>query len=407
MVTDTADASAATRFVSLFRLAAATAVGSVGLAAGGTSGALAAAEIAGSTSAAGLPLSTLVAGSGAGALLISRWTRRTGRPAALAGGYLVGATGAIVTAAAIGAENLVLLLAGSAALGFANAAVFLSRYAASDKSSAIRGRTMGFILTAAAIGAVAGPNLLGPAGALADAIGLPRVAGLYLVATVSFGLATVLHWQGGRGVARDSTRRLARIPIRLAGPATRRALAVLGATNLAMVATMAIAPVQMGHNGHDLTVVGIVVSGHVVCMFAPAALWGWLGDRAGHHIVVALGAALLIAAGVSGAAVEITHAGAMTAVLALLGLGWSAGVIGASALLAESVSAADRPGAEAYGEVAMSVGAGAGAPMAGVLAASGSFALLCLAAAAVGLAVLAAAMQSAAGRTAARPGVSA
>lgn len=392
----------------LLQLAAATAVGSVGLAAGGTAGALAAAEITGSTGAAGFPLGTLVVGSGAGALLISWWTRRTGRRAALAGGYLVGTAGAIITAAAIGMQNFGLLLVGSAALGFANAAVFLSRYAAADNTAgAHRGRTMGLILAAAAIGAVAGPNLLGPGGALADAVGLPRVAGVYLVAVLSFGLAAALLWRGGRGAVEDASRHLARTPVRIAAPMTRRALAVLGATNLAMVATMAIAPVHMEHNGHGLTVVGFVVSGHVLCMFAPAALWGRLGDRAGHHVVIALGAGLLIAAGVAGAGVNTAHAGAMAAVLALLGLGWSAGVVGASAMLVGSVPDAARPRVEGYGEVAMSLAAGGGAPLAGVLASSGGFAALCLAAAAVGLAALTAVWQGAAERPAAGSGVSA
>src|SRR5262245_7271400 len=86
----------------LTRLAVATAVGAVGLAAGGSAGALLAEEITGSTAWAGLPLGFLVAGSAVSALVISRRTGRAGRAPALVLGYLAGAAGAVlVTVAAI------------------------------------------------------------------------------------------------------------------------------------------------------------------------------------------------------------------------------------------------------------------------------------------------------------------
>jgi predicted MFS family arabinose efflux permease len=76
-------------------------------------------------------------------------------------------------------------------------------------------------------------------------------------------------------------------------------------------------------------------------------------------------------------------------------------------MLVGSVPDAARPRVEGYGEVAMSLAAGGGAPLAGVLASSGGFAALCLAAAAVGLAALTAVWQGAAERPAAGSGVSA
>ena len=62
----------------LFLLAVATAVGSMGLAAGGTAGSLLAVEITGAEAAAGLPLGLLVVGSAAAALLVSRRTSSVG-----------------------------------------------------------------------------------------------------------------------------------------------------------------------------------------------------------------------------------------------------------------------------------------------------------------------------------------
>src|SRR4029450_6544836 len=69
-------------------------------------------------------------------------------------------------------------------------AIFLSRYAAADLAVAdARGRALGTVLFATALGTVAGPALLVPTGRLAQALGLPRVAGLYLVSVAAFAAA--------------------------------------------------------------------------------------------------------------------------------------------------------------------------------------------------------------------------
>src|SRR6266508_449982 len=75
-------------------LGATSAVGSIGLAAGGTAGALLGARLAGTEAAAGLPLGLLVLGSGAFALLVSWQTTRIGRGGSLAAGYAAEAAGA-------------------------------------------------------------------------------------------------------------------------------------------------------------------------------------------------------------------------------------------------------------------------------------------------------------------------
>src|SRR5918992_2220501 len=229
-------------------LAAATAVGSLGLAAGGTAGALLAEDITGSEAAAGLPLGVLVAGSAAGALLIARQTNRAGRAAGLILGYVLGAAGAVTVIGAAIVSNFALVLVGSAALGAANAAVFLTRYAAADVGDeTTRGRALGTVFVAASVGAITSPNLLGPSGRLADAIGLPELAGLYLVAIPAFAVAAWLLARVSRGPATSSSD-AALVPHEsraTIGPGrVRGALVVLGAVNFVMVAVMAIAPVH-------------------------------------------------------------------------------------------------------------------------------------------------------------------
>jgi MFS family permease len=98
-------------------------------------------------------------------------------------------------------------------------------------------------------------------------------------------------------------------------------------------------------------------------MFAPAPLTGWLTDRFGPLAVACAGAALLILAGALAAAggSGVTFALGLT----LLGVGWNAGLIAGSALLASAVSIAQRPRVEGAGELCMGVAAGTATAIAG------------------------------------------
>jgi MFS family permease len=123
-------------------------------------------------------------------------------------------------------------------------------------------------------------------------------------------------------------------------------------------------------------------------MFAPSPLTGRLADRAGGRAVAAVGAVLLAASGVGGALLDLADGLTVGVLLAVLGLGWNAGVVGGSTMLAGSVPAALRPRTEGIGEVAMGLAAGAGAPIAGVLVAFGDFAVLWTAGTVVALLML-------------------
>jgi MFS family permease len=307
----------------------ATAVGSTGLAAGGTAGALLGAELAGTNAAAGIPLGLLVVGSAASALLISYATPRFGRARSLALGYLVGVAGAIVVVIAAAADSLMLVLIGSVFVGAANAAVFLTRYAAADSVHAgVRGRALGAVFFATALGAVVSPLLLGPSGDLAEAVELPSLSGLYLVAIAAFALAAVALSAGPTApvaVAEDGEPPLpvtrSDLAVGLRAPAARTAMLVLGASNFVMVAVMAIAPVHLTEHDHSLAFVGLVISLHVAGMFAPSPLSGWLADRIGPSAVAGIGFAFFVVAGLGGALVDKDSGTAITALLVVLGLG--------------------------------------------------------------------------------------
>jgi MFS family permease len=379
-------------------------LGALGLAAGGTAGALLAEELTGTPASAGLPLAVLVLGSGIGAVATTRVMDRAGRRAGLALAHLGGALGAGVAVAAAALADWPLLLAGCALLGGGNAAVMLARYAAADLATR-RGRSISTVVAAASVGAVAGPNLLGPAGSSARALGLPEPTGLFLLAVPAFLVAALVllaflrpdPLQVARAAAPAATdgrqpapaRGRANLAAVLGDRQIRFALLVLALTNLTMVGMMAVAPVHLHAHGAGMGTVGLMISVHIAAMYLPSSLTCWLADTYGGQLVAGAGALLLVGAGVLAATAGSGRQGTMAALL-LLGIGWNAGLIGGSALLRDApVHPSLRTRAEGLGELGMGAAAAAGGSGAGLLLATGGFGLLGLVVAAPCLLVLA------------------
>jgi MFS family permease len=370
-------------------LVVAQVLGAVGLAAGGTAGALLAQELTGDTAAAGLPLALLVLGSGIGALVVTRIMNVAGRRAGLTTAHLCGAAGASLSVAAAGLRDWSLLLGGCTLLGCGNAAVMLARYAAADLAVR-RGRSISTVVTAASVGAVAGPNLLGPSGGVARGPGLPDATGLFLLAIPAFLAAALVLTMFLRPdpllVARSATSAgapVAAAPIIavLANANVRLALLVLATSNLTMVAIMAVAPVQMHAHGAGLGMVGLMISAHIGAMYLPSPITGALADRLGARRVASSAALLLLGAGTIGLVAGSGVVGTVI-VLLLLGIGWNAGLIGGSALLREApIEPSQQTWAEGLGELGMGAAAAVGGGSAGLVLGGGGFAVLCLVAA--------------------------
>src|SRR5689334_23666892 len=177
-------------------LVAGVALGSTGHIAAVTVATIVATHIAGGTTAwSGAPSATVVLGAAAGASALSWLMVRRGRRIGLATGYVVSVLGAIVATIAIIAMSLPMLLAGTVLIGFGNASNQLSRYVSADLATPDRrASAIGLVVWGATIGAVVGPNLVAPAGNIAVALGLPELAGPYLVPIVFVGAAALLSF---------------------------------------------------------------------------------------------------------------------------------------------------------------------------------------------------------------------
>jgi MFS family permease len=360
---------------------------------GAAAGALLAVDITGDESLASLPLALLVVGSSVAVVPISTLSSGKGRRTGLTAALGIAAVGAIGVVCGGALRSFALVCAASVLFGLGNTAVMLARYAAADLSTpAQRGRAIGAVVFATTFGAVAGPNLLAPAGSVAAAFGLPELTGLFVFSAGAFALAALvmfgllrpdpLHVAAALEspvIGPDDAGEASGPPVRLlARPAAVAGLTTMVVANFVMVAVMAMAPVHMGAGGHSLEFIGLAISLHIAGMFAPSPLTGWLTDRIGPLPVAALGTILLVVAGVFSATAG--HNGPLFAAsLLLLGAGWNLGLIAGSALLASAVPLAHRPRAEGAGELSMGVAAGIGTALSGPVVGIAGYAALALA----------------------------
>jgi MFS family permease len=362
----------------------------------GAAAALLARDLGGSDAVAGLPQAVLVVGSAVAALAMSAMTRRFGRARVLAAGLAAATVGSVVVVLVVLAGSLLGLLAGTLLLGAGTTAVMLGRYAAADGApEGARARAMATVLVATTIGAVAGPNLLVPSDVLGRALGLPGLAGAYVVAAACFAVAAglLLRLPKHRPAAEPEPDRSVPGGTAVAG------LTVLALSNLVMVGVMTMGPVHLHHLGVGLGAIGLVQSLHIAGMFAPSPLSGWLADRWGPAPTTALAGAVLVGASVLAAAAAGAPA-VLGVALALLGVGWNLGLVAGSTLLTADIPAAERPRREGWGEVAMGMAAAGGGAASGAVVSGGGYALLASGGAAVAALVVAAAWRARSARPA-------
>jgi MFS family permease len=337
-------------------LVAGVALGSTGHIAAVTVATIVATHIAGGTTAlSGAPTATVVLGAAAGASSLSWLMVRRGRRVGLAAGYAVSVVGAVVATLAVITSSLPILLVGTVLIGFGNSSNQLSRYVAADLASPDRrASAIGLVVWGATIGAVAGPNLVAPAGRVALALGLPELAGPYLVPIVFVGAAALLSFAllrpdpyelaDASSRHEDDADRSVAVSLAsvFARPSVPVAMVALVAGQFVMVLIMTMTPLHMAEHGHDLTAVGVVISGHTFGMFGLSPISGRLTDRFGSVPVILAGLAVVALASVLAALAPPAGGAILFLALFLLGYGWNLGYVAGSALLTHGLSLPER-----------------------------------------------------------------
>lgn len=377
-------------------------LGGAGLAAGVTVGALLAQEMLGTEGLAGLPTALFTLGSAATAYLVGRVSQRAGRRVGLGLGFAAGGLGAAGIVLAAGLDSVALLFVSFVVYGAGTATNLQARYAGADLATpSTRGTAISLALVSTTLGAVAGPNLVDPLGVLAERLGLPALAGPFLLAAVAYSAAGAVLFVLLRPDPLLLARRLDAAPGAggtgvdappvAAAPPTRAAY--LGATTMvltqvAMVAIMTMTPVHMRHHDHGLAEVGLVISLHIAAMYLPSPLTGLLVDRVGRTAMAAAAGVVLLAAGVTAAVAPGDSVGLLVVALVLLGLGWNLGLIAGTALVVDGTEPATRPRVQGSIDVLVALAGAGGGIASGVVVAASSFAVLSLACGLIALALV-------------------
>jgi len=316
-----------------------------------TVNALAGYALAADKALATLPVTSYFVGSALAtlplAMLMKRYTRRTGFTV----GAIFAIAGSLVCAVAVYAGNFWLLCFGVVVLGAYFAAGQQYRFAAADSVTGnFRSRAISLVLAGGIAGGFLGPET---SKLTTDLIAGHPYTGAYF-SLVAFALLSILalRWLEIPPLP-ESERREAGRPL---GEIARQpvfAVALLcgmvsyGVMNLLMTAT----PLAMDVSAHPFSETAFVIQWHIVGMFAPSFVTGNLINRLGVMTVLLAGVALnIVCVAIALAGVDVMH---FWLALVLLGIGWNFMFVGATALLTESHTPAERAKVQGVNESAI------------------------------------------------------
>lgn len=364
--------------------------GGAGLAAGITVGALLAQQMLGTDAFAGLPSGLFTLGSAGAALIVGRLSQRYGRRTGLTAGFMIGGLGAIgvITAAII--NSVFLLFASLLIYGAGTATNLQARYAGTDlANNKQRATAISITMVFTTFGAVAGPNLVNVMGGVATSIGIPSLAGPFILSAAAFILAGLVLFVMLRPdplvIARTieaSNQESKRIEHSTDTEqiANKRGI-IVGATimvltQIVMVAIMTMTPVHMGHHGHNLGEIGLVIGFHVGAMYLPSLVTGVLVDKFGRTAMAIASGAILLLAGLVSAIAPGDSMILLVIALSLLGLGWNFGLISGTALIVDSTETSTRAKTQGKVDVLIALSGASGGALSGMIVAGSSYTTL-------------------------------
>lgn len=326
-----------------------------------------------------LPVSVSTLAGLAAAAPFSLFMGRYGRQGGFVLGAVFAAAGGAAGLAAMMQSSFLLLLTGHALLGAALACFQFFRFAAAEvvpdrwKSVAIS-----LMLTSGLIAALVGPEVFART---KDALAPIPFAGAYgaIVALSAIGTVPLLF-----------LRELGRVRVSTDAPSPaldvlavlrRRTVAVAifaGAISQGvMVLLMVPTPIVMVGCGFGTATAGTVVGWHVVAMFAPSFVTGFLVKRFGASVIVYAGLALLaVAALIAVAGLTLPH---FYVSLIVLGVGWNFGFIGATSLLADALAPEERATVQGINDTAIGLASTIASFASGALVAGFGWTVLALA----------------------------
>lgn len=348
-------------------------------------GSILAVELSGSEVWAGTVNTAMTLGTAVTAMPLAGLAVRRGRRWALLTGLAAATVGTLLMVTATVVQAFAVLLAGAFLVGLAFAANLQARFAVTDMAPPQRrGRHLSLVVWAITIGAVAGPNMVGPGAALGNHLGIPPQAGPFLISAAGMLIGACIIGVGlrpdpllarqqlaGHSGTRARGGWAAGAAIVRRRPRATAAVVSVVAAHCVMVAFMSITPLHMQHQVGDaahhpdtIALIGFTISLHIAGMYALSPVMGWLVDTVGAQWTILAGHVTLLAS-VALTGFGAHHMGMVTAGLILLGVGWSAATIGGSTLLVYSLTPSQRVPAQGFSDATMSLAGALGSALAG------------------------------------------
>jgi MFS family permease len=302
----------------------------------------------------------------------------------------LGALGVILAAVL---NSVFLLFASLLVYGSGSATNLQARYAGTDlASSKQRATAISVTMVFTTFGAVAGPNLVGVMGNFALSIGVPALAGPFILGAAAYLLAGIVLFALlrpdpliiARSIEASNSKRIdTGISAAPEHTENKRGI-VVGATvmvltQVVMVAIMTMTPVHMMHHGHGLSAVGFVIGFHIAAMYLPSLVTGVLTDKLGRTTVAIASGATLLLAGLVAALAPGESMVLLVIALSLLGLGWNLGLISGTALIVDSTTFSIRAKTQGTVDVLIALSGAAGGALSGMVVAGSSYPTLSLA----------------------------
>ena len=374
----------------LFIVSISQVFGGAGLAAGVTVGALLAQQMLGTDAYAGLPSALFTLGSAGAALFVGRLSQRYGRRIGLTTGFIIGGLGAIGVIISAIINSIILLFISLLIYGAGTATNLQARYAGTDlATSKQRATAVSMTMVFTTFGAVAGPNLVNVMGNLASSIGIPSIAGPFILAAAAYILAGLVLFLLLRPDPLIIARNLAvtnevnkSVLTTSENTEDKRGIlvgaAIMVMTQIVMVAIMTMTPVHMSHHGHGLGAVGLVIGFHIGAMYLPSLITGFLVDKLGRVFMAIASGITLLLAGLTSAFAPADSMLLLIIALSLLGLGWNFGLISGTALIVDSTEMTTRAKKQGTVDVRIALSGAAGGALSGMIVAGSSYATLSL-----------------------------
>lgn len=367
--------------------------GGAGLAAGVTVGALIARDMLGLDSFTGVPSALFTFGSVLAAFSVGRISQRFGRRYGLSLGFITGGIGAIGVIIATTMGNIPFLLVSLFVYGAGTATNLQARYAGTDLANdKQRAKAISIAMVSTTVGAVAGPNLVTPMGNFAMTLGIPALAGPFILAAAAYiiaGLILFIYLKPdpfliAKAIAEEQEKRDELEGIddsKVLNKQINRIGIIVGAlvlvlSHFVMVAVMTMTPIHMQNHGTGLSAVGMVIGLHIAAMYLPSLGTGYLVDKFGRSVMVVVSGITLSLAGLTAAFAPGDSLVWLSTALILLGLGWNFGLISGTAIIVDSTSMKTRAKTQGSVDVWVAIAGTTGSLMSGIIVAYSSYAIL-------------------------------